>query len=94
MPQLELIWAEEAIQSFTDLLERRNNKKAVQACVEGHLLAVAANPAIARSDPGPRDLLLYRFVCRDNGTTLNLQAEFAPIDSERIGVVSVSSIAL
>lgn len=94
MPPLDLVWAEEAIQSFADLLNRREDKISVRNCVEGHLLAVAANPAIARSDPGPRDLLLYRFVCRDGDTTLNLQAEFDVIDSEHLGVVNVNSIAL
>lgn len=94
MPPLELIWAVEAIDGFTDLLKRRDDKKAVQSCVEGHLLAVAANPSIARTDPGPRHFLLYRFVCRDGYTTLNLQAEFHPLGTRHIGVASVKSIQL
>jgi hypothetical protein len=94
MPAYELVWSDDAVTEVAELIGRREARNAVRDCIEGHLLAVADNPAIAIVDLGPREFLIYRFTCRDGDVGLNLQAEFEILDAHRIGVVGCNSIQL
>jgi len=94
MPQRDLVWSEKAIEDLRGLLERRDDRDSVLLCVEGHLLAVADNPAIASTHSGPQAYQLYRFGCRDGETALYLQAVFQDLPDGRLSVMSCNTTAL
>lgn len=70
MGQRELIWSKRAAEEFEAFIDRRTNKELVMACVEEHLLAVAADQSIAPVARGPLRELVYRFQCKDGDVTL------------------------
>lgn len=94
MPGYELIWSNDALTEVAELIGRREAQGAVKECIEGHLLAVVDNPAIATTDLGMHTFLIYRFTCHDGEVGLNLQAEFEMLDAQRIGLVSCNTIPL
>lgn len=93
MQPRDLTWTAEAIADYKELLRRRHhNWAAVDHCVQRNLLAVAEDPAIARRDSGPVELLIYRFKCDDGETRLNLQANLEELPDGTLVVLSCNTI--
>lgn len=87
MPPRELVWSRAAIEEFQGFLSRRVHKEAVLAEVEQHLLAVAADPTLARLSGGPLRELIYRFHCKDGDSTIFMLAVFAYSPPNQLAVI-------
>lgn len=87
MSQRELVWSSKAVLEVRELLKRRSDHSGILACIEEHLLAVAADPGIARISGSPLRELVYRFQCRDHDTLLYILAVFAFAPPDKIVVI-------
>ena len=92
MPPRKLSWHFEAIEELKALLDRREDKDSVHACIESNACLIAEEPGIATVEQGPSHFLVHRFQCMDGNVAIYTQFILDADDPVMLYVLSCQSI--